>query len=101
MPSLQLVAHPGFRRDYLSAFSWTEKHLSEKAVHKFKSEIRTCFIEIQNNPKGHHFDITGRRRYNFKTLPYAVIYQEFETEIVLFTLRHDAQSPKFGSRRQA
>lgn len=101
MSELQLVAHPGFRKDYLAALSWLETHLSEQIVIRFQHELQTGFRLIRENPKGFHFDLTGRRRYNFNNLPYAVIYQEFETEIVLLTLRHDSQSPNHGRRRKA
>ncbi len=73
--------------------------ISESLAEAFWSEVNEAFQEIVKNPKSHHFDSSGLRRYNLERFPYNALYLEKEDRIRVQVIRHNSRRSSYGLRR--
>lgn len=74
--------------------------ISERLADDFWDELTNAFEYARLFPERHHFDASGRRRSNLKRFPYHFLFRSNRTQIKVTVVRHNAQSSRYGSRRE-
>jgi hypothetical protein len=92
--SYHLIFREEVRDEIESAYSWYEIHRIGLGD-KFLEELGGTFNLLKSNPQYFSFIYQTRRRIILKRFPYKVVFEIFDTSVVIFSLRHDKQKPKF------
>jgi plasmid stabilization system protein ParE len=91
--SYQLILRKEIREEIASAFNWHENKkvgLGEE----FLDELERAFNLLQTKPKYFGFVNQHQRRLLLKNFPYRIIYEIFDNEVAIFTVRHSKQKDK-------
>lgn len=87
-----LVIKEEAKFDITDAYEWYESK-QQKLGEKFKSQVRKAFKSILANPKGYQV-ITGNfRQAAVPKFPFVVVFEVFETEVVVYAVFHTSQHP--------
>jgi plasmid stabilization system protein ParE len=73
--------------------------ISERLADDFWTELTTAISFASEHPERHHFDASGRRRYNLTRFPYHFLFRVFEGTVRSTVVRHHRRRPDIGSRR--
>lgn len=89
-----LIFRDGVPEEIQLAYWWYEKQrvgLGDELLNEFDK----AFTLLKNNPQYFSFIYKSRRKLTIKRFPYKIIYEIFDDTVVIFTVRHSKQKPKF------
>lgn len=90
----QLIFREEVREEIASAYNWYENQRVGLGD-EFLEEIDKALKLLKTNPQHYTFIYKTRRRLVIKRFPYKIIYEIFNTEVVIFALKHIKQKPQF------
>jgi hypothetical protein len=91
--------HPDVQRDINRAMAYYGA-ISESIADEFWTEVNEAFRRIERNPRGHHFDSEGLRRFNLERFPFNVLDLEKPDRIRVQVVRHNSRHPTYGRKRR-
>lgn len=65
----------------------------------FVAEVKAVFAQIKRNPGAGRPDEAGCRRVRVKGFPFAVVFREEASEVVVYVIRPDARKPGYWRSR--
>lgn len=66
---------------------------------RFRTAVAEIFARIEQNPMTGKSDEAGCRRVRVKGFPFAIVFRDEVTEIVVYAVRPDAREPGYWSAR--
>ncbi len=89
----QLLFREEVKEEMASAYNWYE--IQKPGLgDEFLDELEKGFNLLKSKPKYFSFINQSQRRLILKRFPYKIVYEIFDSEIVIFTLRHSKQKDK-------
>jgi plasmid stabilization system protein ParE len=79
--------------DITDAYEWYESKQPNLGT-KFKRQLLKTFKSIQLNPNGSQIAFKNNRQATVSKFPYIVVFEVFDTTIVVFAVFHTCQDPK-------
>ncbi len=95
----RLEINPLAEEDAAAAEEWYASG-GKQIAEEFTAALRAAFIRIAEHPDRFHFDRSGFRRLNLKKFPYHILFKERPGMVRIIALRHNKQSPGYGTRRK-
>jgi len=90
--------HEGAREDVKNAVAWYQKH-SPKAALDFIEELNRATTTIREAPDRWPLGQNNTRRFLLWRFPFAIIYSEQESAIVIWGVAHGSRRPEYWTRR--
>ena len=90
MKRLRLL--PEARVEYFAAIDWYEERRHGLGA-KFFEQVRRSFDQIRETPQRYPAVYLDVRKLRLKGLPYVVLYQSFEDEILVISVFHTSRNP--------
>ena len=89
----QLIFREEIRLEIASAYNWYQIQRPGLGD-EFLEELENAFTLLESKPKYFGFTNKTQRRIILKKFPYKIIYEIFDNQIVIFTVRHSKQKGK-------
>jgi len=67
---------------------------------RFWLELTEAIEYARKYPERHHFEASGRRRFNLKRFPHNFLFRVFDDHIRITAVRHNRRNPNLGARRK-
>lgn len=96
---MRLEFNPSVAKDISAAAAWY-REVGEQLERDYLLDLKAAFSMIAETPTRFHFDPTGWRRFNLKRFPYHVLFKEKGELVRVMAVRHDRQSPDYGTHRK-
>src|SRR5450631_649446 len=90
--------HQGATSDVKSAVSWYQKR-SRKAGLDFIAELHRAADTISEDPERWPIGKNGTRRFLLWRFPFAIIYSELESVIMIWAVAHGSRRPEYWAER--
>ncbi len=91
--SYQLILREEVREEIASIYNWYENKKAGLGD-EFLDELERAFSLLKTKPKYFGFVNQYQRRLILKKFPYKIIYEIFDNDIAIFTVRHSKQKDK-------
>jgi len=98
MSANRVEFHQGAAADVKSAVAWYQKR-SPKAALDFIEELRRATDAIRDAPERWPVGKNKTRRFLLWRFPFAVIYSEEESKIVIWAVAHGSRRPDYWAER--
>ena len=98
MAAKTLVIHPSALAELKSAVSWYLEQ-NEAAATNFADELDRAIDLVIASPRRWPVGERGTRKFVLQRFPYAVIYRENETTIVVLAIAHGHRHPGYWKDR--
>lgn len=98
MTSKPLRFHPQAEEEYLTALAWYRER-SLIAATKFESAFEHAVGRIRESPQRWPVYVADFRKYTLRQFPFGIVYQDFSSEIVVFTVAHGRREPGYWRDR--
>ena len=89
----KLIFSEGIKEEIASAYIWYEMQ-KPGLGDEFLGELERALTLLKTKPKYFGFINQYQRRLILKKFPYKIIYEIFDNEIAIFTVRHSKQKDK-------
>ncbi len=89
----KLIFSEGIKKEIASAYIWYEMQ-KPGLGDEFLGELERALTLLKTKPKYFGFINQYQRRLILKKFPYKIIYEIFDNEIAIFTVRHSKQKDK-------
>ncbi len=92
--SYHLIFREEVMEEIESAYSWYEIQRIGLGD-EFLEELGDAFSLLQSNPQYFSFIYQTRRRIILQRFPYKIVFEIFGTKVIIFSVWHSKQNPKF------
>lgn len=89
----QLLFREEVKHEIASAYNWYEIQKIGLGD-EFLDELEKGFDLLQSKPRYFGFINQSQRRLVLKRFPYKIVYEIFDNEVIIFTVRHSKQKDK-------
>jgi len=98
MKAKSVEYHQGASADVKSAVAWYQKR-SPKAALDFIEELDRAVDTIRQAPERWPIGKNSTRRFLLWRFPFAVIYSEGESVVMIWAVAHGSRRPEYWARR--
>jgi toxin ParE1/3/4 len=98
MTSKPLRFHPHAEEEYLTALAWHRKRSLITAIN-FESAFERAVARIRESPQRWPVHGADFRKYTLRQYPFGIVYQDFSSEIVVFSMAHRRRKPGYWGER--
>ena len=95
----KIAFHRAVQKDVNEAIRYYRKE-SDSLADRIWQELNEGFDRVREEPGHHHFDESGYRRFNLKTFPYNILFEELHDRVRVVVVRHNSRRSAYGSKRQ-
>ncbi|MFT5250912.1 MAG: plasmid stabilization system protein ParE [bacterium] len=93
MKNYNLIITPEAQNEIIEAYKWYESK-SEGLGKRFFEALDVCFDSIKTNPTTYQKIHLNYRQALMKVFPFVVIYEQFNTDLVIFAVFNTYQDPQ-------
>lgn len=98
MSPKRIEYHQGAIADVKSAVAWYQKR-SRKAALDFIEDLHRAADTIREAPERWHLEKNNTRRFLLWRFPFAIIYSEYESPIMIWAVAHGSRRPGYWAGR--
>ena len=98
MANKPLRFHPEAEQEYLTSLRWYRDRSLTAAVN-FEQVFGRAIAAIQNAPRRWPIYFDDFRKYTLHQFPFSILYQEFDSEVVVFAIAHGSRRPGYWRDR--
>jgi plasmid stabilization system protein ParE len=98
MKSKPLRFHPRAEQEYLTALEWYRER-SLLAATTLERVLEHAILKIQEAPQRWPIYFRNFRKYTLRQFPFAIVYRELSSEIVVIAVAHGRRQPGYWEDR--
>jgi hypothetical protein len=100
MASKTLRFHPQAEQEYLAALAWYRDR-SLVTAGTFKTAVDSAIEKVRTSPQRWPIYAADFRKYTLRKFPFSLIYEDLQSEIVVFAVAHGHRLPGYWKDRRS